>query len=151
MNQCPQGQYTVTKWIHLNLWGQCLNLNSILLYIYFTDVCNAECCHIHNNHTKGIMRHGNVILCGSFSERVSGISNVSELLVEHVYVCNNDSCVTFCCVFSGIFATDIDIIYIHTCLAFWIVTFGAIQQLIIDHALRFAWWADFCVKKWVKY
>ncbi len=39
--------------------------------------------------------HGNVSLSGRFSDRGLGISNVSELLVEHGYVRNNDLYVTF--------------------------------------------------------
>ena len=68
----------------------------MLSFMLLTDLCNAECCHyIHNIHTQGSMMHGYVSLSGRFSDRGSGISKVSEHLVEHGYVCNNDLYVTF--------------------------------------------------------
>ncbi len=73
--------------------------------------------------------HGNVSLHGRFSQLGSGVSNVSELLVKHGYVCNRDLYVTFMLCFFWDFKIDIDLLD-----AFGIVTFGTMQQHIIDYA-----------------
>lgn len=71
-----KGHYNATKWINLNFVSEVFEFEFYSVIFVTTDVC-----HIHNNHTQGNMMHSNVSLCGRFFDRVSGISNVSDLLV----------------------------------------------------------------------